>query len=530
MSGRESFDPIQRATVLFQHDPLRVRIIASYLAIFVCCAPAWWYLTSITRLPLPTARVEQLGWTEDVKFPLNIAITRSSSDERVRRSNEAEVEHALHARIQHADPAWHTLDVRISSAEGQLANENSTDTFIVAIVDYLAGASHLVGDHTLSLAGDSANASQIIDLLQELLLPYASRRHEVDQQRVAKYSPRYRLAFTLLNEDVSTSGFHSWEIQEAIQDYLEPTLKQLRSLHEFEIETQVQYFAPLGFESERRADDEGQQFHALSSEELKVFVNSAEWSLASSVSADPVLHFILFVPSARHSPTHVINSQGNAAQSNAFIIPQWGGIVVLNPSTPHGQQLDVHTLLPVFKTFHKHLQLLLGISGIPRGTFHVPTSSQPLTKWQLSALQRWRTLENVREATDALRSTIKLIHRIGHLPVKEDVRTFVNAALDDLDELRGALARPHASLARAFDAARDASVHASSAFFHPGMLAMLYFPPEHTYAVYGPLFAYVGVTLLSALVREIQRVRKEREQNHRRMEKDKGRKEGERSE
>jgi hypothetical protein len=59
-----------------------------------------------------------------------------------------------------------------------------------------------------------------------------------------------------------------------------------------------------------------------------------------------------------------------------------------------------------------------------------------LTKWQISALQRWRTLENVREATNALRSTVSLVHRIGHLPVTEDVRNFVRAALDDLDEVR----------------------------------------------------------------------------------------------
>lgn len=43
----------------------------------------------------------------------------------------------------------------------------------------------------------------------------------------------------------------------------------------------------------------------------------------------------------------------------------------------------------------------------------------------------------------------------------------------------------------------------SRAFFNPGMLALLYFPPEHTYAVYAPLFAPVSLPLIAPVVREL---------------------------
>jgi GPI-anchor transamidase subunit S len=42
------------------------------------------------------------------------------------------------------------------------------------------------------------------------------------------------------------------------------------------------------------------------------------------------------------------------------------------------------------------------------------------------------------------------------------------------------------------------------------MLALLYFPAEHTYAVYIPLFAPVSVPLVVAVLREINRWRRER--------------------
>ena len=43
----------------------------------------------------------------------------------------------------------------------------------------------------------------------------------------------------------------------------------------------------------------------------------------------------------------------------------------------------------------------------------------------------------------------------------------------------------------------------SRAFFNPGMLALLYFPPEHTYAVYAPLFAPISLPLVTPVIREL---------------------------
>lgn len=42
------------------------------------------------------------------------------------------------------------------------------------------------------------------------------------------------------------------------------------------------------------------------------------------------------------------------------------------------------------------------------------------------------------------------------------------------------------------------------------MLALLYFPDEHKYAVYTPLFGPVAVPLLVALLKEVRQWRRER--------------------
>jgi len=68
---------------------------------------------------------------------------------------------------------------------------------------------------------------------------------------------------------------------------------------------------------------------------------------------------------------------------------------------------------------------------------------------------------------------------------------------------QAALAAP-LSPATALSHAARAQRLASEAYFDPSMLALLYFPDEHKYAVYTPLFGPVAVPLLVALLREVK--------------------------
>ena len=73
-------------------------------------------------------------------------------------------------------------------------------------------------------------------------------------------------------------------------------------------------------------------------------------------------------------------------------------------------------------------------------------------------------------------------------------------------------AAANSSLTRALEYSSKALSLSSRAFFDPGMLALLYFPPEHKYAVYSPLFASSLVPLVIALLREFFAWKRERKQ------------------
>lgn len=68
------------------------------------------------------------------------------------------------------------------------------------------------------------------------------------------------------------------------------------------------------------------------------------------------------------------------------------------------------------------------------------------------------------------------------------------------------------SLYQAFSHSAESFVLASRAFFNPGMLALLYFPAEHKYGVYAPLFASALIPLLVAALRELSTYHRERKQ------------------
>lgn len=54
---------------------------------------------------------------------------------------------------------------------------------------------------------------------------------------------------------------------------------------------------------------------------------------------------------------------------------------------------------------------------------------------------------------------------------------------------------------------------ASRAVFNPSMLSLLYFPDEHKYAIYTPLFGPIFVPLVLTLVKELKVVLERRKRS-----------------
>ncbi|KDQ07435.1 hypothetical protein BOTBODRAFT_180713 [Botryobasidium botryosum FD-172 SS1] len=485
----------QEPTSHLQSDRTRRLTVASHWIVILLAIPLWWSVTNIERLSLPRSRVARIA-NKQLRSTINILVDEGD----LRRDLEAEFE----VRAQNFPQLGNHLDLRFISE--QINPASSEVTYRVNLAKDPQESQVTLGDRSISFpAGNKpqeALVPQIAETLQALLLPPSTSAQEL---RVIQYAPRYRLAFTLLNEDASVGGaIMGWEIASAINRYLSSSLERLHVLHNFTIESQVQFHAPLAFDPDTA--DNGKEY-VLDQERLKTFVNSAEWTLASSVSNDPVLHFVLFIPSAARRPLRIVQENGAPSKSNAFIVPQWGGIIIHNPPDHDhlNQYLTAPDLSAIFTTFRTQLLALLGVPQFPA---NVVDTGEGISSWNLDAMLRRRAAENTKGSLEALGSIVKLVDRIKGMPIKNDVKGDFIEALEELDQVySSAVESPEAALLHS----SRAHTLSSRAFFNPGMLAMLYFPAEHTYAVYTPLFAPAAVPLFVAIVREFKDWKKRRQ-------------------
>ncbi|KAL1726246.1 phosphatidylinositol-glycan biosynthesis class S protein-domain-containing protein [Schizophyllum commune] len=463
--------------ILYQANHVRRLIIASYWLVIVLALPLWWRTTSIERLGLPQGRIGSLG-DKSLRFSIGLSVQSERVKEALDRPHWKE------------GLAGEGLDVRVAG------DEDSGEKYFMHTEGLISSVSDCLAD--------LVSIDTVLDVLTSLLVPHVvDRRHE---QHIVPFAPRYQLSFSLLNEDAADgTSMLSWPIRENIRRHLTPTLNDLANLYNFTIESQVQFHAPLAFEPVPLRPKEA----GLTPEQLTVFVNSAEWSLSSSVSNDPVLHFLLFVPKR---PLHILADSEEPSPSRAFLIPQWGGVVLADTdlltadpaaqvAAGHAAQVDA-----AFATFRAQLVTLLGVPQLPAGvTARVPSGH--ISPWQADALLRRRARESAQEARDTLSSISRLVDQIENMPVGARVRDDVQGALQALEM---AYSSASASMLSAFQHAAHATVLASRAFFSPGMLQLLYFPPEHIYAVYMPLFASALIPLLATAVREVKAWRRER--------------------
>lgn len=170
----------------------------------------------------------------------------------------------------------------------------------------------------------------------------------------------------------------------------------------------------------------------------------------------------------------------------------------ISDASSHLHMTSSH-LEDIMLTFERQLLSLLGVPELPQGVTLLESAASP-SDWQLDALLRRRAVENVQDTVETLQSIIKLVDQIKNMPVKGDVR----------GDIRDALAASDMTFDTASKSAASTLLHSSRAltlssraFFNPGMLALLYFPPEHTYAVYAPLFAPISLPLIAPIVKEL---------------------------
>ena len=320
--------------------------------------------------------------------------------------------------------------------------------------------------------------------LARVLSPELAAKLAQRTTRSFRYAPTYHITISLFTPTAVPSA---WNIQDAIEEYLDPLLQSF-SISNFTVNTQVQLYAAFSPSVQQPELDAENQVWTLRNEDLSGFINAAEWPLGPSIGDGPTLNFILYVPEERLSPLVVKGSR-----ASSWLIPQWGGVTILNPKGGVAPTaLTQEDIQPALLTFSHQLLSLLGAPNSP-----------PTLPLQLQSLTRIQAASLLLSASSTMGSLARLTSSQPSIPIPGNVALGVDTVLSHLHDSCADLR--DGRFGRALEHARIAETEAERAFFEKSMVGQVYFPDEHKVAVYLPLLGPIGVPLLMSLLKEVKR-------------------------
>lgn len=308
--------------------------------------------------------------------------------------------------------------------------------------------------------------------------------------RAFKYAPSYHLTFSLFTPAASPSA---WEVDEAIEKFISPLLAPLSAISSFTIDTQVQLYAAFSPSIAGPIFDTERNKWTLRYSDLTGFINAAEWPLSPGIGSGPTINFVLYVPSPDKSPLVIEENEGTS-----WIIPQWGGVQILNPIGGDSQRLTQEDLRPVMLTFADQLASLLG----------VPSSPSSLSL-RIASLVRERATTLILSASSTLGALSRLSLKLTSIAIPDSVAKSVDETLYRLDRACGDLQAGR--FQSALENARVAEAEVEKAFFEPSMVGQVYFPEEHKVAVYVPLLGPMAVPLIMSALKELRNFRQRKQ-------------------
>jgi phosphatidylinositol glycan class S len=522
-------------------NQLRLRVLIAFSLLALVCAPVWYFTTRVPRAELPFYHVNLIAGRQPAESNLivRVALPRRCAAARLsdlalvytRYSFKLEpvfLDAELAAPDAHADPHGVLLE-----QSANLSPSRSGIYSIVAVSDPSVvptwGAKRVAWfgvDRTASCGNvvDSVRALIDMHIYRPADLPHSPRRVAV------KSAGLHHATFTLLSSDPQTARV-SWNFAEAERLYLAPLLRKLARIAKIVVTSQVQHFAPLvtpaAAELERRPELDGGEY-IVDTAAVQQFVDPNSWRLDSIESNASTIHFVVFVPPAA-TPLRLRNADGQFSRTNAFLLPQWGGVVVRNlPRDAAARALESHQparlafanasdLAEEMGVFAEQLKRLLsattdeervaGSTGSPLRPRYVPAPSG-IADWQVDWMLRERMSENIVATKSTLMSLARLVEQLPTMKVLDHIRLLMQDALLALNSAESQMSNSEHDTGYLWST--HALVNAEAAFFDRDMLAMLYYPDEHNLAIILSFFLPMSLPFLSAIWSEFQRRREKR--------------------
>jgi len=275
-----------------------------------------------------------------------------------------------------------------------------------------------------------------------------------------------------------------WNIEESIQKYFHPILDSISELYDVSVKSQILYLTSLNLKPTNKNG-----YFATTQNELGLALNTGS-QFSSHVSSRQTLNFLTYIPTSRSSPLHIVDNIGKIVSTNAFLVPRWGGVLILNTN-----QTDLD-MKPVMSVYVTHFRSLIGLNHYnTRTTFKI--GNEIIAPIEKAFLIRLGCVENLAVSKMTMQSLSHLLTKISNIVINEEVSEQVYSAVQDYSK---AIANANLGLLEeAFQQSKKSVISSEKAFFDHRLLALLYFPEDQKYAIYIPLFLPIFISYFGSI-------------------------------
>ncbi|KAM9974685.1 hypothetical protein ACTFIW_008147 [Dictyostelium discoideum] len=348
-------------------------------------------------------------------------------------------------------------------------------------------------------------------LFKQLFNQVGPIQHDIEVKTATEYS----LSFTLLNSDPSDI-IPKWDFPYLSNKYIQPFIEQISDIANFTVQSKISHYATL---LKSPLYDSKENSYYIPSAFLSEYINPNEWQLDTPSTNQPTLNFIIYIPKTTQSPLYIRSNQN----SNSFLIPQWGGIIIHNVNNNKNKNnngpIDLtNELEDQMVSFKYQLKELLGINNENNKNNNNNNNKNNekkekkylekdiiLSNDEIDSTIKRYTAENINVSISTLYSLSSLIESLPNMLVLDNIRDQVKVAIESLGRAHQCLEQSDYNCA--LQASKQSLASSESAFFDKNMLSQLYFPDEHKYAVYTPLFVPVCFPIIAGIFQEFKHYR-----------------------
>lgn len=444
--------------------------------------PSWYLTTSVERAELPVGEIETLNekYLDNVEYAIPVKIIDLPN---TLTGIINETQELINSRLKDSK-------VSITLLGGDTTVENPSNVYKLKLIMNEDEDQMMVSpynDKTISLfiTPHIIKNNLTTDLISRVLLDTVFKKEITDRATKVSdklkfpFSDNYKISINFLNSGSKSFDNTGGILQRSIENF-ESFLNTLKPLANFTIE-----FQELWYENRIQTIGEHESNGYTIIEDTSMFIDYSDWGLDQDVELKPIINLNLYLP--EDEKIRIANSN-----RNSFIIPQWGGVVIIN----NDEVLDYPKLNEVFEIFAFQILKLLGIS----------TEAEESLFYRIDEAIRRQTIENIDATLKNFQSLITVINKLKTIPIPLQAVDEVEESVSKIKESIAHLEK--LSWLEAYKASTEALAFSSSAFFHKDMVQQAYFPEEHKMAVYSPLLGPFITILTMALIRAVRELRK----------------------